>query len=507
MRTSLTPACFFLCHVLLVAGCATPPLIGAITQQNDEQAGKLTLQNNKTYPVRPDALIYTGFAYYQYPDGSVYEGDFVAGKKQGNGHEILPSDEEYKGEWYQDQREGQGVLIVPDHSIYTGAFQYNRRAGFGIQTSPSGRYEGDWLADVPHGFGNFTGVAGLEYVGEWNQGKRTGYGVGVTRSKSRYEGMWHDNKRSGFGEETRLDGSRYTGDWADNNREGQGVSTLPNGRIHAGEWAFNAPLGAGTRRDENGVELSGMWSGSTLRAGLMQLSDKQSYAGQLYNPGKQGLNPRFLAWIIAQAQAGNAQAQLMLGKAYSDYSTPKPDPKKAMYWFGLAANQKMVEGKYRLAQLYLQNSQKIQQAISLLTEAAEQQHAPSTLKLATMYDKGTHVDQSIDTAMQLYEQASNLGSLQARNKLAWIFATSSSEQYRNGNKALELVKPLAYLFDTWPYLETLAAALAETGNYSNAVTVQQKAIARAENETDPDILAQLNRGLDLYKAEKTVRSN
>ena len=507
MRTSLTPPCFFLCLYLLVAGCATPPLIGEIAQQNDEQAGKLTLQNNKTYPVRPDALSYTGFAYYQYPDGSVYEGEFVAGKRQGNGHQILPSDEEYEGEWHQDQREGQGAIIVPDHSIYTGTFRNNRRAGFGIQTSPSGRYEGDWLANVPHGFGNFTGVAGLEYVGEWKGGKRTGYGLGVTRSKSQYEGMWHENKRSGYGEEIRLDGSRYRGDWADNKREGQGVSSQPNGSLHDGEWAFNAPLGAGTHKDENGVQLTGMWSGSTLRAGLVQLSNKQSYAGLLYNPRKQGLNPHFLSWITEQAETGNAQAQLMLGEAYSDYSLPKPDRDKARHWFELAANQNIVEGKYRLAVLYLKNSENAQQAVNLLSEAAEQQHAPSNLKLATLYDEGEHVDQSMDTAIKFYAQASDLGNLQARNKLAWIFATSSSERNRDANKALELVKPLAYLFDTWPYLETLAAALAETGNYSNAVSVQQKAIVRAENETDPAILARLNRSMNLYKAEKTIRSN
>ncbi len=507
MRTSLTSAFILLSFCLLVTGCTTPPLIGVTTQPNDAQAGKLTLQNNKTYAVRPDLLIYTGLANYQYPDGSVYEGDFVAGKRQGKGHEILPSEEEYEGEWYQDQREGQGVLIIPDHSIYTGAFRNNRRAGFGIQTSPSGRYEGDWLADVPHGFGHFTGVAGLEYLGEWKLGKRAGYGVGITRAQSRYEGMWRDNQRSGYGEETRLDGGRYLGDWVDNKQEGLGVSTLPNGDTHSGEWAFNAPMGAGTRRDENGVQLSGMWSGTKLRAGLVQLSNKKSYAGPLYNPRKQGLNPQFLAWITEQAGAGNAQAQLMLGEAYSDYNLPKPDEEKARRWFELAAQQNMVEGKYRLALLFLQNSQNVPQAISLLTEAAEQQHALSSLKLASMYENGEHVEQSIDTAIKLYEQASNLGNLQARNKLAWLFATSSSEQIRDGSKALTLARPMAYLFDTWPYLETLAAALAETGNYSNAVTVQEKAIERAENETNPDILAQLNHRLDLYKAEKAFRSH
>ena len=503
MRTSITIAYF----ILLLAGCSTPPIIGPLAHNGDPLAGELKLENNLTYRIRPDALTYTGMADYLLPDGTKYRGEFLNGKRQGAGRESLPSGETYEGNWINDQREGQGVLIKSDDSVYTGAFQNNLRAGYGIQTSPAGRYEGDWYADSPHGFGYFTGGQGIEYLGAWEEGKRSGYGVAVMRSQNRYEGMWIDNKRNGYGEEVRLDGRRYTGDWVENKRDGQGTEILPDDSSHAGEWKFNAPLGAGTSIDESGIKLSGMWSGKTIRAGLVILPSQASYAGLLYNPRKRSLNPRFLNWISSQAQRGDAHAALMLAKAYSDYSMPKQSPDKAWFWFVKAANQALVEGQYRLALIYLENSEDKHLAVLLLTEAVKHKHASSALKLAELYERGEGVVQNTATALNLYEQASDGGNMQARNKLAWLLATSSNEQLRDGSKAVALARPMVYLFDTWPYLETLAAALAETQNYSNAVLVQQKALTRAESVTDSGIQEQLTHRLELYQAQKPFRSD
>jgi len=127
------------------------------------------------------------------------------------------------------------------------------------------------------------------------------------------------------------------------------------------------------------------------------------------------------------------------------------------------------------------------------------------MKLAGLYESGEGVVKNTATAIQLYEQASDGGNMQARNKLAWLLATSSAKQFRDGSKAVRLARPMAYQYNTWPYLETLAAALAESGNYSNAVAVQKKALTRAENVTDTGNLAQITLRLELYKADKPFR--
>ena len=46
----------------------------------------------------------------QYKNGDVYEGEFVKGKRQGEGTYIFSDGEKYSGQWFQDQQHGRGVL-------------------------------------------------------------------------------------------------------------------------------------------------------------------------------------------------------------------------------------------------------------------------------------------------------------------------------------------------------------------------------------------------------------
>jgi len=85
----------------------------------------------------------------------------------------------------------------------------------------------------------------------------------------------------------------------------------------------------------------------------------------------------------------------------------------------------------------------------------------------------------------------------AYNNLAWIYATSSNANIRNGNEAIALATKACELtgFKKAEALDTLAAAYAEQGNFDKAVEHQYKAIELASPQIEED----LQKRLQLYK--------
>jgi len=70
--------------------------------------------------------------------------------------------------------------------------------------------------------------------------------------------------------------------------------------------------------------------------------------------------------------------------------------------------------------------------------------------------------------------------LVAANELAWLLATSSDPQVRNGREAREIVEKLIARSRRINWLETLAAAWAETGDFPQAIAVEEEARRYAE---------------------------
>ena len=56
----------------------------------------------------------------QYKNGDVYEGEFVKGKRQGEGTYIFSDGEKYSGQWFQDQQHGRGVFTFKNGNVYDG---------------------------------------------------------------------------------------------------------------------------------------------------------------------------------------------------------------------------------------------------------------------------------------------------------------------------------------------------------------------------------------------------
>jgi tetratricopeptide (TPR) repeat protein len=93
----------------------------------------------------------------------------------------------------------------------------------------------------------------------------------------------------------------------------------------------------------------------------------------------------------------------------------------------------------------------------------------------------------------------------ALNSVAWIWATYPEERLRDGKKALESAEKACQLsqWKDWGYIDTLAAAYAETGNFDQAVKYEELALQTAPVQGER--LEPVKRRLGLYHQHKPYR--
>ena len=544
--------CTFFYLAVVLSGCTSMPEVGTLSEPGDPQAGVLTLGNGRSVSIHPERLTYTGKGRFEWPDGRRYNGEFVDGQPDGVGSEVLPDGTRYRGHWYRGQRDGVGTLNFPDGGRYEGDFSRGARAGLGayvgaadsydgewVDDAPHGTgtfkypdgshyqgewvagqrsgwgtyqrgasdYEGDWYNDVPHGFGTAADVSGYEYDGSWAAGARHGYGRTSTRAGTAYAGTWVGGVRQGFGRNIQPNGADYLGEWRNDARWGQGRSREPDGSFHEGYWENDVPLGPGTRKTPQNIQITGTWNGDFVTSGIVTLPNGQDYAGSLYDRGNQAVNRRFLDWLSKVAAAGDPYAQLLMAQAYQRFRQPARDDAKASQWYARAAASGLAEAQYRVALLYLtlQADDRTARALEWLLRAANQQHPDANTLLGSYYQSGTYVPKNHKRAAAYYEVAIDAGNEMARNNLAWLLATSPRASLRNGARAVELSEPIAVLYDDWEYLDTLAAAWAEQGDFVAAIRTQQRALQLATGNTDTITLQQMQQRLALFQQDQPYR--
>ena len=91
-------------------------------------------------------------------------------------------------------------------------------------------------------------------------------------------------------------------------------------------------------------------------------------------------------------------------------------------------------------------------------------------------------------------------SPEARNNLAWVLATAPSARLRDGAQALRHARAALDLAvaDDPDYLDTLAAAYAESGQFAEAVTILDRAVAGARAADNAGLAAVLEQRRSLY---------
>ena len=95
----------------------------------------------------------------------------------------------------------------------------------------------------------------------------------------------------------------------------------------------------------------------------------------------------------------------------------------------------------------------------------------------------------------------------AMSNLAWVFATSPNDSVRDGAKAVQLAsEALRISGHRIPMLfRTLAAAYAETGEFSKAIQTAQQGIELANSQGNSGLAAELQGNIALYQEQRPMR--
>jgi tetratricopeptide (TPR) repeat protein len=150
------------------------------------------------------------------------------------------------------------------------------------------------------------------------------------------------------------------------------------------------------------------------------------------------------------------------------------------------------------------------------SRAADIIHAQTTLKdypfdISTRDDLGVLLIRSGDAAGAIQQWDVNLqidpNDGNALNNLAWVLATYPADNVRNGKRAVELAeKAIALPGGEAPIVSrTLAAAYAEVGDFSKAITTAQRAVERAAAAQNTSLVETLRHELSLYETGKPNR--
>jgi len=144
------------------------------------------------------------------------------------------------------------------------------------------------------------------------------------------------------------------------------------------------------------------------------------------------------------------------------------------------------------------------EAVTPLRRAVEL--APNLVEAQAFLGMACDAGNDLEGAFSAYEAALAIrpGHLQVANNLAWLLATAPDARLRDGQRAVQLARRCAAAQYSPPVLGTLAAALAETGDYEEAISTLEQAIQLNRSEQvlpEEDFTIRL----ELYRAGKPYR--
>jgi protein O-mannosyl-transferase len=116
---------------------------------------------------------------------------------------------------------------------------------------------------------------------------------------------------------------------------------------------------------------------------------------------------------------------------------------------------------------------------------------------------------AVSEAIAHYEKAVTLAPQDphSRNNLAWLLATSNDSSIRGGARAVELAQQAVQLSGGRDpqFRRTLAAAYAESGQFSDAASAAEQAMAIANLQGKSRLATALKQDIVLYREQMPLR--
>lgn len=161
----------------------------------------------------------------------------------------------YEGEWLNGKKHGQGRLSFGSDGFYEGSFAEGEISGKGRQELNGWSYEGEFLQGQKHGEGTLIRADGGSYTGGWAEGKYSGHGALTLPSGETYVGGFQMHKFHGQGShQNPKKAMSYEGEFRDGLQHGQGQLKERDGAsIYVGQFQ-------GKSMDQvSGISYEGLW--------------------------------------------------------------------------------------------------------------------------------------------------------------------------------------------------------------------------------------------------------